>query len=246
MPQNNRNDPIAAGIVRGQSKLSAGNMSYARGNMADTMNNRRKFLYSYDLDLNNLTAAGLVHGNNCEIADKYFAGRGASSLDDAIPGTDALVTTEPGLILAVTTADCLPVFLWSDDYKVVGIAHAGWKGLAGGVVKNLVKQARYLNNIALNRFFIKIGAAIGPCCYVVDAERLKKFTGYPMCEIHWRQGKMAHLNLSAVASIQAHRQGIPEENIEITEECTCCGNNYPSFRRDGENYEPDLAFIVRN
>jgi len=229
----------------GQSKLIDGNMSYARGDVSETVANRRRFLRNQGFELENLVAAGLVHGAKCEVVDRYRKGRGALSLKDAIPGADALVTTESGLILTVTTADCLPVFIWSDDGFVVGIAHAGWKGLAGRVVENLIKTARSVHNIPLNRFFIKIGAGIGPCCYVVDKERLKKFIGYPMCEIHWREGEMAHLNLNAIVKVQARRQGIPEENVAVTPECTCCRDNYPSYRRAGEDFKPDLAFIVK-
>jgi len=245
MPQNNPNNHSADGIIWGQSKLTDGNMSFARGNISETVDNRRRFLRNQGLELELLVAAGLVHGANCEVADKYHRGRGAFALEDAIPGADALVTTESGLILTVTTADCLPVFIWSDDGFVAGIAHAGWKGLAGRVVENLIKAARRLRDIPLNRFHIHIGAGIGPCCYVVDKERLKKFIGYPMCEIHWREGETAHLNLNAIVKVQARRQGVPEENVTVTDECTCCGDNYPSYRRDGENLKPDLAYIIK-
>ena len=241
--RDSQSDPVEP--LWGQSKLTDGNMSFARGDISETVKNRRRFLNSQGLELENLVAAGLVHGANCEVADKYHRGRGAFALEEAIPGADALVTTETGLILTVTTADCLPVFIWSDDGMVVGIAHAGWKGLAGRVVENLIKTARRVHNIPLNRFYLKAGAGIGPCCYVVDKERLKKYIGYPMCEIHWREDETAHLNLNAIVKVQARRQGIPEENVGVTEECTCCGDNYPSYRREGENLKPDLAFIVK-
>lgn len=231
-------------ITIAQSTRTDGNMSFARGAVEETAANRSAFLKKFDLSLDKLTAPRLVHGNNCAVVDSSHSGCGAFSFANAIPETDALVTSEPDIVLAVTTADCLPLFLWSDDGEVIGIAHAGWKGLAEGVLKSLIKKARSLHHIPLNRYYIHIGVGIGPCCYVIDKERLKKFLGYPMCEIHWREDESAHLNLAAIAKVQVRRQGIPEENVTLESGCTACGNIYPSYRRDGENFHPDLAIIV--
>ena len=232
-------------ITIAQSTRTDGNMSFARGTEKETVRNRSTYLDSFNLNLKKLIAPRLVHGNNCVIADSSHTGCGAFSFADAIPETDALVTAETDLILSVTTADCLPVYLWSDDGEVIGIAHAGWKGLVEGVLKSLIQKARGLHNISLNRFYLHIGIGVGLCCYVIDKERLKKFLGYPMCEIHWREDESAHLNLAAVAKVQSRRQGIPEENVTLEPGCTACGNIYPSYRRDGENVRPDLAFIVK-
>jgi len=86
---------------------------------------------------------------------------------------------------------------------------------------------------------------ICPKCYITDVERLKKFTGYHWCDIHYREDEKVHLNLPAIASFQAQKQGIPPQNIEIVSGCTSCGNVYPSCRRDKENFRPDIAFIVK-
>jgi YfiH family protein len=67
-----------------------------------------------------------VHGIDVHDADAVLA--------DAEPKADAAVTRSAGRVLAVLTADCLPVFICADDGTAVGIAHAGWRGLAGGVI----------------------------------------------------------------------------------------------------------------
>src|SRR5262249_21461425 len=68
-----------------------------------------------------------VHGVEVHDADALLA--------DIDPEADAAVTHLPGRVLAVLTADCMPVFLAADDGTAVGLAHAGWRGLAGGVVE---------------------------------------------------------------------------------------------------------------
>lgn len=68
---------------------------------------------------------------------------------------DAAVTRSRGIALAIMTADCLPVLLASDDGSVVGAAHCGWRGLAGGVLENTVRK--------MNTDPGKITAWLGPC-----------------------------------------------------------------------------------
>ncbi|MEZ6023811.1 MAG: peptidoglycan editing factor PgeF [Hyphomonadaceae bacterium] len=81
------------------------------------------------------------------------------------PHADALVTTEPGLVLSVLTADCAPVLLADAEAGVVGAAHAGWKGALGGVLENTV--ALMCENGAAPE---TIAAAIGPCIHQASYE----------------------------------------------------------------------------
>lgn len=71
-----------------------------------------------------------VHGIDVHDADAVLA--------DAEPKADAAVTRNAGRVLAVLTADCLPIFICADDGTAVGVAHAGWRGLAGGVIEATV------------------------------------------------------------------------------------------------------------
>lgn len=70
--------------------------------------------------------------------------RAAASAAASEPVADAAVTDRPGVVLAVLTADCLPVFVADAQGRAVGVAHAGWRGLAGGVVENTVVSLRAL------------------------------------------------------------------------------------------------------
>lgn len=232
-------------IITGQSTLADGNMSFSRGNPSETIENRRQYFQKFGLSLENLAIPHLDHTNTVRIVDNSYAGEGAYEFSEKLNKIDGLITSQSGLILAVTTADCLPVYLWSEDESVIGIAHAGWKGLASGIVKNLIINARQLKNVPPSKIHIKIGVGICPECYVVDVERLKQFLGYHLCEIHYREDEKVHLNLTAIASGQAQVQGVPPWNIDIAPGCTACGNIYPSYRRDKENFRPDIAFIVK-
>lgn len=82
------------------------------------------------------------------------------------PEADAAVTRDPGVVLAILSADCLPVVFASDDGAVIGAAHAGWRGLAAGVLEATLDAMR----IAPARVVAWLGPAAGPAAYEVGAE----------------------------------------------------------------------------
>ena len=99
-----------------------------------------------------------VHGN--AVVDMDAAVR------DAEFEADAAVTRSDGAVLAVLTADCLPVLLCADDGSAIGIAHAGWRGLAAGVIEATVAKL----GAAPASMLAWLGPAIGPDSYEVGAE----------------------------------------------------------------------------
>lgn len=82
------------------------------------------------------------------------------------PDADAAVTSTPGTVLAILTADCLPVIFAADDVSEVGVAHAGWRGLAAGVLENTVAAML----AAPGRLLAWLGPAAGPQAYEVGEE----------------------------------------------------------------------------
>jgi hypothetical protein len=84
---------------------------------------------------------------------------------------DAAVTSRPGVVLAVLSADCLPVLFCADDGREVAAAHAGWRGLADGVLENTVAAMRS----APDRLIAWLGPAAGPAAYEVGEEVRQAF-----------------------------------------------------------------------
>ncbi|MBS0457486.1 MAG: peptidoglycan editing factor PgeF [Proteobacteria bacterium] len=82
------------------------------------------------------------------------------------PEADAAITRDAGVVLAILTADCLPVLLCSDDGAVVGAAHAGWRGLVGGVLERSVAAM----GVDPARILAWLGPAAGPQAYEVGVE----------------------------------------------------------------------------
>ncbi|MDD4616234.1 MAG: peptidoglycan editing factor PgeF [Alphaproteobacteria bacterium] len=81
------------------------------------------------------------------------------------PEADALVTNQPGIALSILTADCVPVLLADQEARVIGAAHAGWKGAIGGVLSNTLDA---MEKLGASRKAVH--AALGPCIWKMSYE----------------------------------------------------------------------------
>ncbi len=97
----------------------------------------------------------------------------------ALPCADASICTEPGIACTVLVADCLPVLFCSGDGRVVGAAHAGWRGLAAGVLDNTVSTLCAAAGCAPAQLLAWLGPCIGPAAFEVGADVLAAFGADP-------------------------------------------------------------------
>ena len=96
-----------------------------------------------------------------------------------LPRADASICTEPGIACAVQVADCLPVLLCSADGRAVGAAHAGWRGLAAGVVDQTVAALCGAAACEPDQLLAWLGPCIGPGAFEVGADVLQAFGADP-------------------------------------------------------------------
>ncbi|HSM01911.1 MAG TPA: polyphenol oxidase family protein [Acidimicrobiia bacterium] len=132
---------------------------------------------------------------------------------------DAAFTVVPGLPIAVSTADCLPVMLEGDG--AVGVAHAGWRGAAAGVVRAV---RRAMENAGVPPSRAAIGPGIGPCCFEVGSEVADRFPGHAS-ETGW-----GTLSVDLPAAVAADLEGL---RIWMSRDCTRGDDRFHSYRRDG-------------
>ncbi|HCE09843.1 MAG TPA: peptidoglycan editing factor PgeF [Oxalobacteraceae bacterium] len=92
----------------------------------------------------------------------------------AAPQADASIATQPGIVCAILTADCLPVLLCDVAGRVVGAAHAGWRGLARGVLENTVAR---MQDAGARELLAWLGPAIGPAEFEVGPDVRDAFVG---------------------------------------------------------------------
>lgn len=190
-----------------------------------------------------LVSVKQVHGTNVLVVD------GPVSQEDRFPGGwDALVTNQPGVLLTVRTADCVPVLLFDPKKRLVGAIHAGWRGAVGGIVINALQVFLHRFGSDVRGVRVGIGPSVGPCCYEVDTPVLERLQAE--CQ-DWQQvvqntarGK-ALLDLKGLIRRQAEGIGVPLHNISTAAACTVChADLFYSYRREGVVKETMVSGIM--
>lgn len=169
-----------------------------------------------------------IHG--CDVAVINDAGSTLTA--------DALMTTRPNLVCCVQTADCLPLFVAAADGSEIAVIHAGWKGLASGVIENTVsRMATSSSSLA-----VWLGPAIGPCHFEVGGE-VKDFflesegsssllSSMESCFTSSKNSGKFMADLYAIARLKLSALGV--DNVSGGSYCTHCDEDrFFSYRRDG-------------
>ena len=220
------------------------------------LENRRRFLAALGVSLSmRLVTLKQIHSSSVLRAE------GATSGEDAGPCKgDGLMTDEPGLLLAIQTADCIPVLVADVKKRAVAAFHAGWRGTVKRIVENGVGRMRVVFGSRPEDLVAAIGPGIGCCCYAVGEEVRSEFTSqfayaqelffeisdsdpvrekYPMLFLtarapgHSHLGPSLHLDLTEANRRQLLDAGLRAEAITAIGDCTRCQNNrYFSYRAE--------------
>jgi len=162
-----------------------------------------------------------IHGTDVLATD---SGCSASNI------ADASYTTQPGQVCVVLTADCLPVLFCNRSGTCVAAAHAGWRGLAAGILEATLKQF----NESAEEILIWLGPAIGPTAFEVGEEVRTAFTDYlPTAEMAFTPSRKGHwfANLYLLAKQRFAHQGIT--TVYGGDFCTYTETQrFYSYRRD--------------
>ncbi|MDD3065017.1 MAG: peptidoglycan editing factor PgeF [Endomicrobiaceae bacterium] len=184
------------------------------GNMKDEQQ-RIKFCQANNINHKEIVFAQQVHGTFVKKVSKQDCGT-------FIAECDGLITNEKNITLAVFTADCMPVFMTSRDYSVIALVHAGWRGLAGGILESALISFKKDFGILPQDVFTYIGPHISKCCYEVGSD-VKKAFDVPESE--------KYLSLSEQAEKQLRSFGV--KRVYVNGNCTCHEEQFfYSYRRE--------------
>ena len=195
------------------------------GNMKDP-SIRNDFLISKNINPQNLVLARQTHS---AAVLPVLAKDGGKILD----GCDGFITDDKNLMLGIFTADCMPVLFASKDGRVKAASHAGWRGLADGILENTVDAFFQKYGIPYNGIEVYIAPHIRKCCYEVSEDFERIFNTKLIDK---------KLDLSAIAKQKLKARGI--ENIHISGLCVCCNKDlFFSHRRDNKCSDRLLTVI---
>jgi purine-nucleoside/S-methyl-5'-thioadenosine phosphorylase / adenosine deaminase len=204
------------------------NLSGAVGDDPVTVReNRRRVGAELGVDPSRVVWMRQVHGADVAYVDGPFT---AESGAPALPGVDAVVTTEPGLALAVLVADCAPVLLADPVARIVGAAHSGRPGTAAGVVPAVVERMCE-RGADPARMVAVIGPAVCGACYEVPAVMRDEVAAVvPEAYTTTRVGTPG-LDLRRGITAQLSTRGVGD--VRLDARCTMETPGLFSFRRDG-------------
>ncbi len=178
-------------------------------------------------------SAEQVHGASLAVIERL-------SGTALIPGCDALITRTPGIALLIRTADCLPVYFADPDRGVVGLAHAGWRGLAAGLLPRVVAAFARAAGTPPEALRVAIGPSIRADCYTVGPEFQGRFGRFVR-----PAGSGWTCDLTGVAAHQLAGCGVRTSRIADCGWCTSCETDrWFSLRKEGPSTGRLVSVIV--
>ena len=223
-PENVRFVSTQRFMVGGQSSGNLSNFNLAlhvNDSLENVLSNRKILKNYYHLPSEPLWI-NQTHSSICINADSI----------NSIVEADAIFTSKSGVVCGIMTADCLPVFISKKDGSMVGLAHAGWRGLISGVVDNLIEAFESQGHEivahlgpAISMSFFEVGKEVRGQYLSKDNKFSRAFT---------ITNNKIYLDLYEAARVILESFGI--SSISGADRCTFKeSNQFFSYRRDGEN-----------
>ena len=158
---------------------------------------------------------------------------------------DALITNDPGIVLMTFYADCVPVYLLDQKNKAIGLVHSGWRGTYGQIARIAAEEMGRAYGSKPGDIIAVIGPSICDKCYEVSRELFddfnKKFEGNSVTKE--RDGRF-FLNLQQAVRQSLLFFGLREENIVISDICTCCNSELLFSHRASKGKRGLLAAML--
>jgi len=231
--------PGGVSDLRGEKVLNLGFAEWdAKENVLE---NRRRFQFALDAEGSTLVALKQIHSDVVQVL---------KDPPSALCRGDASTTNRPGLLLAVQTADCVPVLLVDPRNRAVAAVHAGWRGTLQRIVTKAVGKMHMHFGSNPADLLAAIGPSIGGCCYEVGTEVASAFqsqfpnasdwfdemrTGDEPDPLQWLNmappghqalPKEVLLDLSRANRAQLLEAGLPARNISGSDLCTACRRDF--------------------
>jgi len=206
----------------------SGNLAFHVGdNEMNVQRNHELLAKELGYEKNSLLHMKQIHSDIVQIVkDEDF---------DTPPICDALVTNKTNTPLMVMVADCSPVLFYDHEQKVIAVAHAGRQGAFKNIVRNVIKKMRTEFGSDPKDIYVSVGASISVCCYEVGEEIYSEAKALGLEYAMQKRDGSFYLDVNAILKAQLKDSGIKEENIELSQHCTCCKtDSYYSYRAEAK------------
>lgn len=176
-----------------------------------------------------------THTNRVALVDEALMEMERGERNRHLRDIDALVTALPHVCIGISTADCVPVLLYDPKHRVIGAAHAGWRGMVGHILAHTIERMRTLGTNPRDLHAV-IGPCIGPDSFEVGEEVVDAFlqAKFPPAVVRRGFFRRPHIDLWAAAVHELEQSGVPLEAILVSGIDTyACPDRFFSARRLG-------------
>ena len=223
------------------------NLNFSVGDKHDNVIENYKIIAkALNINFENLVLSSQIHESEIKCVNKSDRGKGITQSRD-YEGIDGLITNEPEVALVTLYADCVPLFFLDPVKRVVGLAHAGWKGTVKEIGRKMVEK--FVNQYRSNKedILVGIGPSIGDCCYEVGEEVVEQFKGIKASDnnIISKSNLKYMLDLWSINKDILIESGIKENNIVVTDICTNCNKDYLFSHRGHHGKRGGMAAIIQ-
>ncbi len=200
-----------------------------------TSPNRSKSDYKFicnklGLDTTGLVIPEQVHSNRIMVCGQS----GASVRADGL-----INRNNYSVVLSIRVADCIPIYLMDTENNVIGLIHAGWRGIIDNIIIKALKNFKQLGCDPDNITAV-LGPSVRRCCFEVGLDVAEKFNNQ---YVQYKENNFPHVNLQAKVQGDLLNSGMTLSNIHDVGECSVCSNEFESYRRDGVNAGRMIAVI---
>lgn len=254
-----------------EGEFSSLNLSYTRGDIVESVEeNYRRVAKTLGCELSDIVCSDQTHTVNIRKVTLQDKGKGVVSPKD-YTDIDGLITNEPGIALATFYADCVPLYIVDKNNHAIGLSHSGWRGTVqkmGDVTLQAMKQAFGTEPRDVR---VAIGPSICQSCYEVSEDVANEFmVAFPNAEQYEREYRSCFAEIDETEQIEDKRclcyrkengkyqlnlwfanyivfreAGVTQEQIEITDLCTCCNSELLFSHRASHGRRGNLgAFLM--
>ncbi len=251
-------EPYAADLLHGfttryggvsKEHLASLNLSFSRGDDPENVKeNYERLGKAMGFDPAKAVFSDQVHKTRIKKVTAEDAGKGITRESD-IKETDGLMTNVPGIPLFTFFADCVPVYFYDPVHKSIGLAHSGWKGTVGNIVKVMATAMREAYGSAPEDLICAIGPSICQTCYEVSEDVAQQFMDAYDEDLHKelfveKGGGKYLLDLHAAVRYNLLSAGVLFEHIAMPDLCTCCNPKLLYSHRASKGMRGNMAAVM--
>ncbi len=225
------------------------NLSYSRGDEKEAVDeNFRRIAEVFDSSPERMVCSRQTHTTNIRLVTEADCGKGTVKETD-YEDVDGLITNIPDIILGTFYADCVPLYFVDTRKKAIGLAHSGWRGTVERMGEHMLRTMKNAYGTRPEDVVAAVGPSICQACYEVSEDVAETFREKAPKE--WKyiikngkeEGKY-QLDLQKANQLILINAGVPEEQIAVSDICTCCNSKIMFSHRASEGKRGNLGAFM--